>query len=92
MPPSGITFRSAVVQWSPPSDLNGIIVNYTVTITPLHIVKSSLSSRQKRQINNIGAEVMRCLTFLQLNGTVIVSTDGTVTMINVTGLGKLTCV
>ena len=89
VPLSGITSRSAIIQWIPPPYSNGIIVNYTVTATPLGIINSSLSSRRKRQIN-IGVEVIRCLTFLQLNTTVVVSTDSTVTMINVTDLGKLT--
>ena len=58
-------------------------------VTPIDTVNSSLSSRRRRQTNNIGAEVIRCLAFLKLNATVIVSTDGTVTITNVTGLGKL---
>ena len=74
-----------------PADASGIITKYTVTTNPLHFVNSSLSSRQKRQ-TNIGGDVMRCLNFLQMNATVIVSADGNVTMIKVTGLGKLTCV
>ena len=74
-----------------PPDASGIITKYTVTTIPLHFVNSSLSLRQKRQ-TNIGADVMRCLNFLQMNATVIVGADGNVTMIKVTGLGKLTCV
>ena len=74
-----------------PPGVTGIIIKYTVTTIALYYVNSSSSSRLKRQ-TNIDGDVMRCLNFLQMNATVIVSADGNVTMIKVTGLGKLTCV
>ena len=84
-----ITSTSAILQWNSTSDPNGNNLSYTAIVTPIDIVNSSLSSRRRRQTNNIGAEVMRCLAFLKLNATIIVNTNGTVTITNVTGLSKL---
>ena len=91
MPPpvlkSNIYSRYVIVSWNPPPDPNGIIENYTVIVVPLTLVNSSFLI-SKREEPSTDSSVSRCVTSLNQDGRIVVSTDGMTTIANLTGLSE----
>ena len=89
VPPSEITSTSALVQWSPPSDPNGVIRGYVIN----YVVISSdpgqfggSSNRRRRQANSVATEcIMGGMGNVNRNMTV----DGTQTSAQLNELSEL---
>ncbi len=83
-----IDSTTAVLVWSPPSDPNGIILNYQVEYTPVSFAGNVFGSR-KRQAIMSNEDILNCLEFMNrttVDGTVLISIPGSVTTVTLTGL------
>ena len=71
---------TAVLTWSPPSDPNGIILEYRVQYTAIDFAGNVFDNRRKRQVVVTSDDVLECIEFL--NTTTV---DVTITLTSIPG-------
>ena len=85
MDAKNLTPFSAVVRWNPPTNANGVILHYTVTVVAISSSPSQSSGRQRRQVGGVRVE---CILGGQMNVNRNMTLDGTQTTATLTELSK----